>query len=137
MDVFVMGFATVFPLWVGDRVYFKTGGFSHATAVERNSALAAVAFFGLLLWGGRLGYKLLPVIWSKRVRDVLFGASVASIIIWCAAFLNLIVPRYEYTRDQFITAILWGLLTPAGLALGLCWGREAARAPTGLLVRKG
>lgn len=136
MDVFVMGFATVIPLWVGDRVYFKTGGFSQATASERISALAAVALFGLLLWGGRLGYQLLPVIRSKRNRDVIFGASVALIIIWCVVFLNLVVPRYEYTRDQFITAILWGLLIPAGLALGLCWGREAARAPTGPPVRK-
>lgn len=127
MDVFMMGFSIVFPLWVGDRVYFKTGNFSQATASERNTALAAVALFALLLWGGRLGYKLLPVIGSKPTRDVLFGASGASVIIWCVVFLNLIVPRYDFTCDQFITAILWGLLTPAGLALGICWGREAAR----------
>jgi hypothetical protein len=136
MDVFMMGFAIIFPLWVGDSVYFKTGGFSQATASERNSALVAVALFALLLWGGRLGYKLLPVIRLKRTRDVLFGASYASIIIWCVVFLNLIVPRYEFTCDQFTTAILWGLLTPAGLALGLCWGREAARVTIGEPIKK-
>ena len=129
VDVFVMGFATVFPLWLGGSVYFKIGGFSQSTASERNSALAAVALFALLFWGGRLGYRLLPAIRSKRTGDVLFGSSVASVIIWWVVFLNLIVPRYDFTSDQFITVFLWGFLTPAGLAFGLCWGREAARAP--------
>lgn len=143
VDVFVMGFATVFPLWLGDSVYFKTvgyfktGGFSQAIASDRNSALAAVALFGLLFWGGRLGYRLLPAIRSKRTGEVLFGSSVVSVIIWWVVFLNLIVPRYDFTCDEFITVFLWGFLTPAGLAFGLCWGREAARPPGGGPIRKG
>ena len=137
MDIFVMGFATVFPLWMGHGVYFKTGGFSQATASERNSALAAVALFALLLWGGRLGYRLLPAIRSKRTGHVLFGSSVASVIIWWVVFLNLIVPRYDFTCGEFIPVFLWGFLTPAGLAFGLCWGREAARAPIGERIWKG
>ena len=137
VDVFVMGFATVFPFWVGDSVYFKTGGFSQATAGERNSALAAVSLFGLLFWAGRLGYRMLPAIRSKRTGDILFGSSVASVIIWWVVFLNLIVPRYDFTCGEFITVFLWGFLTPAGLAFGLCWGREAARAPGGEPIRKG
>ena len=122
--------ATLFPLWIGCMVYFKFGNFSHAASGERMSSLAAVAVFSLLLWSGRLCHGLLPVISSKRTRDIILYVVFTLVVIWWVVFLHVIVPRHDYTVGQFGVTFLWGFLPPVGAFAGLVWGIEtAARRP--------
>jgi len=122
--------ATLFPLWIGSMVFFKFGNFSFSADGERMSSLAAVAVFTLLLWGGRLCHGLLPVISSKRTRDIILYTVFTPVVIWWAVFLYVIVPNHDYTVGQFSVTFLWGFIPPVGALVGLVWGLEtAARKP--------
>jgi hypothetical protein len=118
--------ATLFPLWLTAMVFFKVGGFTKLTSGERLSGLAAVAVFALLFWGGRLGYRMLPVIPSKRIRDAITCACFALVALWWIVSLRIIAPHYDFTVGQFVVVFLWGFLTPAGIFAGLAWGLETA-----------
>ena len=122
--------ATLFPLWIGSMVFFKFGNFSHAASGERMSSLSAVAVFSLLLWSGRLCHGLLPVISSKRTRDIILYTVFTLVVIWWVVFLHILVPRHDYTVGQFCVTFLWGFIPPVGAFAGLVWGLEtAARKP--------
>jgi hypothetical protein len=119
-------FTNLISLGTGIEVFFKPGGLSQITSGQQMSSLAAVATFTLLVWSGRLGYGLFPVIRVKGTRDVIVGLVGVSMMLWSIVFFNLILPRYDFTMGRLFVAIIWALFTPAGLFLGIVWGIETS-----------
>lgn len=113
------------PLLFGGIV-LKRASFIDMTAAEELSSLAALAAFSFLAWSGRLGHRFLPIIRAKRIRDVILYSCCVSLMLWWVVFLNLIVPRQEFTMGEFLVAFTWAFVTPAGACIGLHWGIETA-----------
>jgi hypothetical protein len=127
MDVAFGLTATVFPLWIlAMLLWFKTGAFSELTSGQQAAGILAVLLFGLLIWSGRLGYRFLPVIRSKRIRGFITTAFAVPVMVWWYVFIAIIAQRYDFTMGQFGVTFLWAFVTPAGLMMGLSWGMETA-----------
>ena len=127
MEIAVGVFATLFPLWlVATLLWFKTGPFVDLTPGQQVSGLMAVLLFALLAWCGWLGYKVFPVVHSKRARGVIATLCVAPVMVWWYVFIAVIAQRCDFTMSQFGVALLWAFVTPAGLMMGLLWGMERA-----------
>jgi hypothetical protein len=116
-------FAGFVPFWFGSMAFSNRGGFSGLTPGQRISCVAAAAMFSLLIWGGRLGYRLLPVIRGKLIRE---AVCLVPLAFWWIVFLNLIIPHYDFTRGQLVAIFVWGFVTPTGAFVGLIWGLETA-----------
>ncbi len=86
-----------------------------------------MSVFAFLAWSGRLGYKMFPVVQSKRRRGFITGACVVPVMAWWIIFMNFIAPRHDFTMGQFGVAFLWAFVAPAGVMIGLSWGVEKQR----------
>jgi hypothetical protein len=107
------------PLLMSSMVLFKWGSLSDMTSLERTSSLTAVATFALLVWSGRLGYRLFPVVRAERTKAVIAGLVGVPVVLWLIVFFNLILPRHDFiTMGSLIVALYWGL-APVGVVIGL------------------
>jgi hypothetical protein len=124
----------VISLFIAACVIFKLGSFSEVSSSQQMSGLAAVAVMILLAGGGYLGRGFFPVILNKRMRDAICISSGVLLVIWWAAFFNIILPRFALTTNQLDVAILWGFATPFGafasfvVGLGKAWRRNSTMA---------
>jgi len=129
----VLVMATIFlPWWVGYTLH-KRGSLLDLTAGQQMSGLTAVALFALLAWGGRLNYKMFPVVPSKRLRGFINILGAAPVILWWIIFMNVVTPHHDFTMGQFLVSFLWNFIAPGGALIGLLWGMETAaqkNAPT-------
>jgi hypothetical protein len=126
MEILMVVAMSFIPLFLGSMVLFKKGSFSEMTSAEQMSSLAAAAAFSLLAWGGRLSYGMFPVIRAKRIRNVISISGGVLVALWLIVFLNIIVPRYDFTMGQFGVTLLWACFAPGGALTGLSWGIETA-----------
>jgi len=125
--ILLLAFSSLFPLLVGSQVlHFKTGSFVEMTPTQKISALAAAMTFSLLAWCGQLGYRVFPAIPAERMRCAMLYSCFVPTALWWIAFLNFIVPHYNFTTGQFVVTFLWGFLTPAGALVGLILAIENA-----------
>jgi len=131
----VMLVVGLFPIWIGSMALLKSVSFALSSSGERMSSLASLAVFSLLFWGGIFSRKLLPVIPSKRTRDVIIGSGFGLVMLWWVVFLRVIVPNYDFTIGQFGPLFLWAFCTPAGAIAGLALGLESAARKQNLLAR--
>jgi hypothetical protein len=95
------------------------------TAGQQRWAWAAVVAFSLLMWGGRLGANLFPVMLARRRSTLILTAGVL-VGLWWIVFLRVIAPGRDFTMAQFMVAFLWAFLTPLGGLWGVVGGRETA-----------
>lgn len=126
IEIVLLGVSILMPLVVGRTVLGPRAGTLGMTAGQRWSGLAAVAVFSLVIWGGRLGGNLFPVIRARRRRDTINLSGGVLVALWWLVFFRLIVPGCDFTMAQFFVAFLWAFFTPAGVWLGLTLGLEAA-----------
>ena len=117
---------SLFSLFLCGMVIFKTGSFSEATSGQRTSSLVAIAALALLAWGGRLSCGMFPVIRAKQIRDAICVSGGVLLMLWWMAFVHIILPRHDFTTGQLLVTILWVMIVPCGIFLGLSWGIEAA-----------
>jgi len=117
-------FASVVPLCLGFKV-LRAGASSALdfTPGQQCSGVLAMLTFAALAWGGRLSYKWFPVVRLKRAK---LNAFIALVPLWWIIFMDLIVPRHDFTMGQFVTAFLWAFMMPGGAVIGFSWGLEAA-----------
>jgi len=119
--------ASVIPLFFCSTfLRFKYGSLVDLTPGQQISGVAAVILFALFAWSGRLGYKMFPVVQRMRTRSIITIFCVVPVMAWWLLFMNVIVPRHDYTLCQFTVAFLWGFAVPTGPMIGLVWGFEAA-----------
>jgi hypothetical protein len=128
MEIYFAIMASVFPLWIcAELFHFKfTRSSVDFTPSQQASGLAAMGLFVLFAWGGRLSCKMLPVVLSKRRRNIVTIVCAVPVMLWWVVFLNFITPRHDLTISQFVISFLWAFFTPAGLIIGLPWGLETA-----------
>jgi hypothetical protein len=119
--------AGVISLGVTGLVLSKAGSFSQMTSEQQLSGLAAVVVFSLVVWGGRLGYKIFSGILVRRTRDAVVGSCAALLMLWWIIFFNILLPRYNFTAGQLSVMVLWAFMTPTGVVFGLAGGIETAR----------
>jgi len=117
---------SLFSLFLCGMVIFKMGCFSEATSGQKISSLAAVTAFALLAWGGRLSAKMFPVIRAKQIRDAICISGGVLLMLWWMVFVHIILPRQDFTTGQLLVTILWQMIAPFGILLGLSWGIETA-----------
>lgn len=98
----------------------------HLSSAQRMSGLCAVAVMDLLVLGGRLGYRLFPVIPSQCVRNTIIVSAGALGALWLALFYIVILQGLEYTVGQLILAVLWGTMLPVGILGFVVEGMETA-----------
>ena len=125
MEIGLTLMTILFPLVMG-VIVLKRASFIDLTAAEERSSLVALAVFSLLAWGGRLGYRFLPVIQNRRIRDAILFSHFVPLILWWVVFFRLILPHQEFTMGEFMVAFTWAFFTPAGVCIGLNWGIETA-----------
>jgi len=125
-QLMVMFGVGIFPVWVGGMALLKAGTFALSSSGERMSSLVAMIVFSLLFWGGWFSRGLLPVIPSKRTRDVIVGVGFGLVMLWWVVFLRVIVPNRDFTIGEFGPLFLWAFCTPAGAITGLALGLESA-----------
>jgi hypothetical protein len=113
------------PLLVGGIVLIRAR-FIDMTAAEELSSFTALGLFSLLAWSGRLGYRLLPVIQNRRIREAVLFSCCVPMMLWWVIFFRLILPRHDFLMDEVLVAISWAFFTPAGACIGLIWGMETA-----------
>jgi len=116
----------LFPIWVGGMALLKVGTFALSSSTEQMSSLASMAVFSLLFWGGWFSRRHLPVIPSKRTRDIIVWMCFGPVMVWWVVFLHVIVPNYNFTIGQFGPLFLWAFCTPAAAITGLVLGLESA-----------
>jgi hypothetical protein len=117
--------ASVIPLGLSFQVlYAPARSAADLTPAQHLSGISALLTFAALAWGGRLSYKWIPV---ARVNRTMSNVLIALVPLWWIVFLNVIVPRHDYTMGQFLTTFLWAFIMPGGAVIGFSWGMEAAR----------
>ena len=125
VQIMFVAFTGLVPL-MGTAGFSKGGAYWEMTPGEIIAALAPWASFSLLAWSGRLGYRLFPVISTKRIRDAIRLIYILPVTLWFIVFLNFIVLRYDFTVGQLFVTLGWALLPPMGACIGLFWGMETA-----------
>jgi hypothetical protein len=128
MEILFAIMASAVPLLICAELFrFKTTRSSvDFTFDQQISGLAAMGLFALFAWGGRLSYKIFPIVLSKRRRDIITIFCALPVMLWWVVFLRFIAPRHDFTVDQFVINFIWAFFTPAGLMIGLPWGLETA-----------
>ncbi|MGA2243422.1 MAG: hypothetical protein ABSH48_00370 [Verrucomicrobiota bacterium] len=120
-------FATVMPLCLCVRLLHSGAGtLPDLTAGQQTSGVMALVTFAALAWGGRLSYKMFPAAGATRTKNILTILVAVPVVVWWFIFMNLIVPRHDFTMGQFTAAFLWAFIVPGGAVIGLAWGLEAA-----------
>ena len=105
-------------LGMGSAVLLNRG----MTPGQKMSCLAAFATFTLLVWGGRLGYRVFPVIRARRMRNAI---GISTFVLLLVLFL-VVLQWHDYTVGQLPVAVVWGWVTPMGAWAGLYCGIETA-----------
>jgi hypothetical protein len=123
MGVMLLTFAILMPVFMARTVWVKR---ADMTTGQLLSNLTALATFAGLIWAGRLGYRLFPVIRAKRTRDLFGGVAAGTMVLWWMVFLRVIVPRLEFPMMQFLATFMWAFFTPAGVLMGLILGMDTA-----------
>jgi hypothetical protein len=116
---------SLFSLFLCGMVIFKMGSFSEATSGQQTSSLVAIGAFALLAWGGRLSCRMFPVIRAKQIRDAICVSGGVLLMLWWMVFVHIILPRHDFTTGELLATILWRMIVPCGIFLGLSWGIEA------------
>lgn len=116
-------FVNMIPLAICNSLLLKPRGL---TSGQQLSCLTAVATFTLLIWSGRLGYRLFPVIPAGRTRGFIMGLIAAPGVLWWIVFFHFVLARYDFTPGQLTVAFSWGFITPGGLIYGLLFGIDTA-----------
>jgi hypothetical protein len=118
---------SVIPLFFCSAILrFKYSSFADFTPSQQISGVTALLVFAFLAWSGRLGCRMFPVIQSNRNRGIITAFFVVPLVLWWIIFMNVILPRHDFTMTQFLVAFFWAFLTPAGVVFGLLWGIETA-----------
>jgi hypothetical protein len=126
LEVFFGLFASAVPLGFCFQIFYSGARpAASLTPGQQWSGVLAMLTFAALAWGGRLSYRWFPAIQSKRAR-ITTSAWILLAPVWWIIFMNVIVPRYEFTMGQFLTAFFWAFMTPGGAVIGFSWGMEAA-----------
>ena len=115
-------------------VFFKGGNsvLELMTFGQQASCLLAIATALLFLWGGRLGYRLFPVIRDKRTRNAIGYSVLALLALWWVLFFYTVMPWCQDHGWAFLVVFMWGFMAPTGPCLGLYSGIEnAARKSSG------
>jgi hypothetical protein len=109
-------------------LFFKGGepALKPTTFGQQESCLAAIATALLFLWGGRLGYRLFPVIPAKRTRDAIQYSVLALMALWWVLFFNTVLPWCQDNGLALLVVIMWGFMAPVGPCIGLSLGIETA-----------
>ena len=79
-----------------------------------------------LVVGGRLGYRLFPVISSKRIREAIGVSGGIGFVAYLFYFVYFSLPRHDYTVDQVAVAVLWNMMLPIGIFIGIDQGIQTA-----------
>lgn len=124
----------VIPFTMCAPVLFFPEVVSRMTSGKQMSCLAAVAAFTLLIWSGRFGYRLFPVIHARRTRDVIKVLSGVFLMLWLFVFVFLILPRCDFTFGPFVAAWYWAAYAPAGVIGGLGMGIETTARKTNAMA---
>ena len=135
VQIMLVAVTGLIPILCSVAGFSKHGVYWEMTPGQLIAASAAMAAFSLLAWSGRLSYRLFPAIRTKRTRDALHLAYALPATLWWMAFLCLILPRYNFTVGQLFVTILWALLPPMGVCIGLFWGMETAARKKVALAR--
>jgi len=126
VQIMLVAFTGLSPILCASAAFSKHGVASEMTPGQLISILAAATSFPLLAWGGRLSYRLFPVIQTKRAREAIHLAYLLPVIFWWTGFLRLILPRYDFTVGQLMVTLSWALFPTMGVCIGLLWGIETA-----------
>jgi hypothetical protein len=125
-QIMLVAFTGLSPILCASAAFSKHGVASEMTPGQIISILAAATSLPLLAWGGRLSYRLFPVIQTKRAREAIHLTYLLPVIFWWIGFLRLILPRYDFTVGQLMVTLFWALFPTMGVCIGLLWGIEAA-----------
>jgi hypothetical protein len=125
-EIVLAVFSILFPLMMSSSVLSNRGSAAEMTPGQKISCLAAFAMFVLLVWGGRLGYRIFPVVRSRRIRNAIGLGSFALVGLWGLVLLRFVLPRHDCTMSQVTLAFIWGWIVPMGAHAGLFWGIETA-----------
>jgi hypothetical protein len=126
VQIMLVVFTGLSPILCASAAFSKHGVASEMTPGQLISILATATSLPLLAWGGRLSYRLFPVIQTKRAREAIHLAYLLPVIFWWIGFLRLILPRYDFTVGQLMVTLFWALFPTMGVCIGLLWGIEAA-----------
>jgi hypothetical protein len=114
-QIIIVVFSTLIPLpWVCEML-FKTR--LELTSGQQVSILAATTTLSLLAWSGRLAYGIFPAILDERVRRVICLSSGLLVVVW-GIFFHIILPHYDFSRNQLCVMNAWGLLISGGIVIG-------------------
>ena len=125
-QIMLVAFTGLSPILCASAAFSKHGVASEMTPGQLISILAAATSLPLLAWGGRLSYRLFPVIQTKRTREAIHLAYMLPVIFWWIGFLRLILPRYDFTVGQLMVTLFWAVFPTMGVCIGLLLGIEAA-----------
>jgi hypothetical protein len=126
VQIMLVAFTGLSPILCASAAFSKHGVASEMTPGQLISILATATSLPLLAWGGRLSYRLFPVIQTKRAREAIHLTYLLPVIFWWIGFLRLILPRYDFTVGQLMVALFWALFPTMGVCIGLLWGIETA-----------
>jgi hypothetical protein len=126
VQIMLVVFTGLSPILCASAAFSKHGVASEMTPGQLISILATATSLPLLAWGGRLSYRLFPVIQTKRAREAIHLAYLLPVIFWWIGFLRLILPRYDFTVGQLMVTLFWALFPTMGVCIGLLWGIETA-----------
>ncbi len=135
VEIMLVAFTGLVPILLGSAGFSKHGVYWEMASGQIIATLAAVAAFSLLAWSARLGYRLFPIMPTKRTRDAIHLIYILPVTLWFIVFLNFIVPRYNFTVGQLFVTSDWALLSPMGACIGLFWGMETAARKKVALAR--
>lgn len=94
------------------------------TSTQRMSMLTAVAVMNGLAGAGWLGHGFFPAISNQRVRDAIGISGSTLTVLWAVVFCHVVLPRADFTMSQLMVAMLWAMMAPAGVLVGLIVGLE-------------
>ena len=126
VQIMLVAFTGLSPILCASAAFSKHGVASEMTPGQLISILAAATSLPLLAWGGRLSYRLLPVIQTKRDREAIHLSYLLPVIFWWIGFLRLILPRYDFMVGQLMVTLCWAIFPSMGVCFGLLWGIETA-----------
>ena len=128
-NAFLMIFTIVLPLFMSVLV-IKRASVIDMTGAQELSSLAAMAVFPLLAWAGKLSHGIFPIFANRRMRDAIGILGGLLLALWWIGFIRLILPHHDFILSQLMVALLWAILTPAGVWVGWYWGVETAARKT-------
>jgi hypothetical protein len=134
MITFSPYFFSVALLFIGGQILFKNSSMGPDSFDQKVSCWAALATAFVFVWSGRWGYRLFPVVRTKRMRDAIGYASGALMALWLVAFFNTVLPWCQDNGFAFMVVFLWGFITPIAALAGWVFGIETAALKKGVLT---